>query len=128
MSAMSVPIRAGVLSAVVLLAAFVVLMPARAQFLGPGVRTNITLSKQDLEILRRTANSQVHARSVGTTAEWTNPNSGNSGKVRLDRKFMRNSQQCETLEYTLMTTRRPVRPEHYRLSSCLQPDGQWKLI
>jgi surface antigen len=120
---MSTPIRVIVLSA--LLAAS---LPAQAQYLGPGIRTNITLTNQDLAIMRQTVNEQVHGRPVGTTAKWSNPESGNSGKIALVRKFTRNGQQCETLDYRLTTTRRPVGPEHYRLSSCLQPDGQWKLI
>jgi hypothetical protein len=28
----------------------------------------------------------------------------------------------------LITKRTPAGPEHYRLSSCLRPDGQWRLI
>ena len=123
MPALSVPIRAAVLFAAILFAALAAGLPAPAQFLGPGFRTSIELTKQDLEIMRRTVNSQVHGRSVGAAAEWTNPDSGNSGMVRLVRKFMRNGQQCESLEYRVMTTRRPVRPEHHTLSSCLQPDG-----
>jgi surface antigen len=111
-----------------LFAALVAWSSVQAQLLGPGMRTNITLSKQDLETIRRTVDSQVHGKPVGTAAHWSNPESGNSGKITLMRKFMRQGQQCETLDYRLATTRRPVRPEHYTLSSCLQPDGQWKLI
>jgi surface antigen len=128
MAALAVPIRAAVLFAAVLFAALATGLPAPAQFLGPGFRTSIELTKQDLEIMRRTVNSQVRGQAVGAAAKWTNPASGNSGTVRLVRKFMRNGQQCESLEYTLSTTRRPVRPEHHTLSSCLQPDGQWRLI
>jgi hypothetical protein len=61
-----------------------------------------------------------------TSPKWSNPESQNSGKIALVRKFTRNGQQCETLDYR--TKRRPVGPQHYRLSSCLQPDGQWRLI
>ena len=128
MAAISAPIKAAVLFTAVLFAAPVAWPPAHAQFLGPGIRTSIALTKQDLEMIRQAVNSQVHGRPVGTAAKWTNPDSGNSGKVTLARKFTRNGQQCEALEYTLKTTRRPVRPEHYTLSSCLQPDGQWRLI
>jgi surface antigen len=67
-------------------------------------------------------------KPVGTTAKWSNPESQNSGKIALVRKFTRNGQQCETLDYRLITKRRPVGPQHYRLSSCLQPDGQWRLL
>ena len=114
---------------IVLIAAVLVWLPAQAQYyLGFGVETNIELTKQDLEIIRQTVDRQVHGKPVGTTAKWSNPTSGNSGKIRLVKKFTRNSQQCETLDYRLVTKRRPAGPEHYVLSSCLLPDGQWRLI
>jgi surface antigen len=112
----------------VLIAAVLVWLPAQAQYLGLGVETNIELTKQDLAIMRQTVNGQVHGKPVGTIAKWSDPTSGNSGKIRLVKKFTRNGQQCETLDYRLVTKRRPVGPEHYVLSSCLQPDGQWRLI
>ncbi|MBV8092054.1 MAG: hypothetical protein JO110_02240 [Acetobacteraceae bacterium] len=109
-------------------AALVTWLPAQAQYLGPVLQTNVALTKQDLEIIRQTVNDQVHGKPVGTTVKWSNPDSENSGKVTLVRKFRRSGEQCETLDYRLITKRKPVGPEHYRLSSCLQPDGQWQLI
>jgi surface antigen len=79
-------------------------------------------------IIHHTVNDQVHGKAIGTTAKWRNPESQNSGKIALVRKFTRNGQQCETLDYRLITKRRPVALQHYRLSTCLQPDGQWWLI
>lgn len=113
---------------IALVAAVLVWLPAQAQYLGLGVETGIELTKQDLDIIRLTVNGQVHGRPVDTTAKWSNPASGNSGKVRLVKKFTRNKQQCETLDYRLVAKRKPGTPEHYVLSSCLQPDGQWRLI
>jgi surface antigen len=116
------------LRVIVVCAVLVAWLPAQAQFLGLGVETNVALTKQDLDIIRHTVNQQVHGKPVGTTATWSNPESQNSGKIALVRKFTRNGQQCETLDYRLITKRRPAAPEHYRLSSCLQPDGQWRLV
>jgi surface antigen len=113
---------------ILLIAAMLVWLPAQAQYLGLGIETNIELTKQDLDIIRQTVDQQVHGKPVGTTAKWSNPASGNSGKIRLVQKFTRNNQQCETLDYRLVTKRRPDGPEHYVLKSCLQPDGQWRLI
>jgi surface antigen len=109
-------------------AALVTWLPAHAQFLGLGIETNVALTKQDLDIIHHTVNEQVHGKPVGTTAKWSNSESQNSGKIALVRKFTRNGQQCETLDYRLTTKRTPAGPEHYRLSSCLQPDGQWLLM
>ena len=80
-----------------LFALLVAWFPAQAQFLGPGIRTHIALTKQDLETMRRTIDTQVRGKPAGTTAHWSNPESGNSGAVTLVRKFARNGQQCETL-------------------------------
>lgn len=111
-----------------LLAAIIAWLPAQAQYLGPSIRTNVELSQQDLDAIHRTLDTQVHGKSVGTAASWKNPDSGNSGKVKLVKKFVRNGQKCETIEYTLRTNRKAVTPEHYFLNSCLQSDGQWRLI
>jgi surface antigen len=119
---MSTPIR----TAITLFTALVWL-PAQAQYLGLGIETNIELTKPDIEIIHRTVDTEVHGKPVGTTAKWSNPDSGNYGKVELLKKFVQNGQPCETVEYTLGTKRRPVRPEHYVLNSCLQPDGQWRM-
>jgi surface antigen len=116
------------LRVIVVCTVLVTSLPAQAQFLRFGLETNVELKKQDLDIIRQTVNEQVHGRPVGSTAEWSNPESQNSGKIALVRKFTRNGQQCDTLDYRLITKRTPAGPEHYKLSSCLQPDGQWRLI
>jgi surface antigen len=116
------------LRVIIVCATLIAWLPTQAQFLGFGLQTNVELTKQDLDIIRHTVDAQVHGKPVGTTAKWSNPESQNSGKITLIRKFTRNGQQCETLDYRLITHRSPAGPEHYRLSSCLQPDGQWRLI
>src|SRR5215469_3017330 len=113
------------LRVIVVCTALISWLPAQAQFLGPGIEFNVALTKQDLDIIHHTVNEEVHGRPI---AKWSNPESQNSGKIALVRKFTRNGQQCETLDYRLTTKRRPVGPQHFRLSSCLQPDGQWRLI
>ena len=85
------------LRVIVVCAALVTWLPAQAQFLGFGLETNVALTKQDLDIIRHTVNEQVHGKPVGTTAMRSNPESQNSGKAALVRKFARNGQQCETL-------------------------------
>jgi surface antigen len=116
------------LRVIVVCAALVTWLPAQAQFLGPATEFNVALRKQDLDIIHHTVNEQVHGKPVGTTVKWSNPKSHNSGKIALVRKFMRNGQRCETLDYRLINKRKAVGPQHYRLSSCLQPDGQWRLV
>jgi surface antigen len=102
-------------------------LPARAQFLRPGFESNIELTKHDLEIIHQPVDQQVHGKPVGTTATWSNPDSGNYGSIKLLKKHHANGRQCEAVRYTLATKQMPVPPQHYVLDSCLQPDGTWKI-
>jgi surface antigen len=115
------------LRAIVLVAALLVWLPAEAQLLGLGFESNIELTKQDLKIVHRTVDQQVHGKPAGTTASWSNPDSGNFGTVKLLKSYTLNGRSCETVEYTLATRRMAVPPEHYVLNSCRQPDGKWKI-
>jgi surface antigen len=100
----------------------------QAQLLGPSFESNITLTREDLDMMRQTVTQQIHGKSVGATASWTNPDSKNSGTIKLLKKFTARNMRCETLGYTLVTTARAVSPEHYEFNSCLQPDGSWKIL
>lgn len=102
--------------------------PAEAQFLGFGFESNIELSRADLDIIHSTVDAEVHGKAVGATASWKNPATKNYGSIKLLKKYTLNGRPCETVEYTLATTRMPVRPEHYVLNSCRLPDGQWRVI
>jgi surface antigen len=115
------------LKAIAVMVALIVSLPAEAQYLGLGLESNIELTKLDLSIIHRTVDAQVHGKPVGTTASWSNPESGNYGTVTLLKKYSVNARPCESVQYTLATRRMAVPPEHYRLDSCLQPDGQWKI-
>jgi surface antigen len=108
-------------------AAFVSLA-AQAQPLGPSFESSIVLTREDLDIMRQTVTQQIHGKPVGTTASWSNPDSKNSGTIKLLKKFTARNMRCETLGYTLVTTARAVSPEHYEFNSCLQPDGSWKIL
>jgi surface antigen len=101
---------------------------AQGQLLGPGFESNISLTREDLDMMRQTVIQQIHGKSVGATASWNNPDSKNSGTIKLLKKFTARSMHCETLGYTLVTTARAVSPEHYEFNSCLQPDGSWKIL
>ena len=121
---MSIPIKPLVLFVAALASA-----AAQAQLLGLGFESNVTLTQDDLDMIHRAVTQQIHERSVGTTATWSNPNSKNSGTIRLLKKFTARTMRCETLGYTLMTTAvAGASPEHYELNSCLQPDGTWKIL
>ena len=120
---MSMPIKP-----LVLVAAALASSAARAQLLGPSFESNITLTREDLDMMRQTVTQQIHGKPVGTTASWTNPSSRNSGTIKLLKKFTARNTRCEEIGYTLATTASNVSPEHYVLDSCLQPDGSWKIL
>ena len=101
---------------------------AQAQLLGPNFESNVTLTREDLDMMRQTVTQQIHGKPVGTTASWSNPDSKNSGTIKLLKKFTARNMRCEEIGYTLVTTARVVSPEHYVLDSCLQPDGSWKIL
>ena len=99
---------------------------AQAQLL-PTWETHITLTQQDLDMIRGAVTDQVHGKPQGTTASWNNSASGNSGSIRLVKKLTRKNQQCEEIEYTVRSKGPPVYTEHYHFTSCLQADGTWKI-
>ena len=120
---MSVPIKP-----LVFVVAALASLAAQAQLLGPTFESNITLTRADLDMLRQTVIQQIHGKPVGTTASWSNPDSKNSGTIKLLKKFTARNMRCEEIGYTLVTTASAVSPEHYVLDSCLQPDGSWKIL
>jgi surface antigen len=99
---------------------------AKAQLL-PTWETNIVLTQQDLDMIHGAVTNQVHGKPLGTIASWSNPGSGNSGSVKLVKKLSRKNQQCEDIEYTVRSGGSPAYSEHYHFTSCLQPDGTWKI-
>ena len=98
----------------------------QAQLL-PTWETHITLTQQDLDMIHGAVTNQVHGKPIGTKASWSNPASGNSGSVKLLKKLPRANQQCEEIGYTVHSGTTPVYTEHYYFTSCLQPDGTWKI-
>jgi surface antigen len=119
---MSMPLKA-----ITMMVVLIVGLPAEAQFLGLGLESNIELTKLDLAIIHRTVDQQVHGKAVGTTASWSNSDSGNYGTIALVKKYSVNGRPCESVGYTLGTRKMSVPPEHYMLNSCLQPDGIWRI-
>ena len=82
---------------VVLIVAALAGTPAQAQLLGPSFESNITLTREDLDMMRQTVTQQIHGKPVGTTASWSNPDSKNSGTIKLLKKFTARNMRCETL-------------------------------
>jgi surface antigen len=99
---------------------------AQAQLL-PTWESHITLTQQDLDMIRATVTEKIHRKHTGTVATWSNPASGNSGTIKLVKKLILNNQKCEEIEYTVRSGGTPAYSEHYHFTSCRQPDGTWKI-
>ena len=99
--------------------------PAAAQLLGPTWETEIVLTKSDMALLMRALHDDVHGRAIGTVAQWVNPTSGHSGKLRLIEGFFRAGQRCERIDYTISSSN-GAPPQHWVFDTCRQPDGSWK--
>lgn len=94
--------------------------------LGWSWETYVTLTHDDLDLIKTTLAGQVHGKMPGTAAAWTNRQSGNSGSITLLKTSSRDGRRCELIEYRLMPpSKTPV--DRFVLTSCIQPDGSWKL-
>jgi hypothetical protein len=84
---MPIPIKPFVL----LLAGFA-RAPAHAQ-MGWSWESNIELNQEDINLIHQTVNQRIHGKAIGTTASWSNPDSGNSGTIKLLKKYRYRSMQ-----------------------------------
>lgn len=104
------------------------LQSAHAQsVIGRQWETNVSLTQADMDLIRTTLAQQVHSKTVGTSASWNNPTSGNSGTLTLLKITQRQGQRCEQIDYRIRPPEKGTPSDHYTLTSCLQPDGSWKL-
>jgi hypothetical protein len=68
---------------IVLVLAGLLSAPGQAQPLLPAWETDISLTQDDLDLIHRTVDTQIHGKPVGTGAYWINPNTGNAGTIKL---------------------------------------------
>ncbi len=83
------------------------------------------LDKADRERAERTAQSALESTKTGQSAQWRNPDTGNSGTVVPTRTFQsQGGQYCR--EYTQTIIVGSKRQEGYG-TACRQPDGSWQI-
>ncbi len=78
---MSMPIKP-----IVLIVALFASLSSQTQGLMLGFESNITLKQDDIELIHQTVDQKINVKPVGTTASWNNPNTGNSGTIKLLKK------------------------------------------
>lgn len=110
-----------------LLALALTVQPAHAQLMGPTWETNVVLTQADIEIIKTALATKIHGREQGIVATWANRTSGNSGSVTLQGISARDGRRCEQIEYRMVSAARPALADRFVLTSCIQPDGTWKL-
>ena len=64
---------------------------------------------------------------IGTTGDWENSRSGNSGTVTLIEHFDRNDQPCIRLGCKFIAKDQDE-PKHFTLRQCLDDDGKWRIL
>lgn len=110
------------------LAALFFASPASAQFvMGWGWETYVDLTGADLEMIKTALETRVHNHQSGTVAAWSNPQSGNSGTLKLLNTGQRDGRRCEQIEYRNKSPRPNAPYDHFVLTSCIQADGTWRL-
>lgn len=92
-----------------------------------GPRQGEGLDKADIGMLSDTATALNDASPlrVGDTKDWSNPNSGNSGVVKLLRLFKARGMACHALRYDL-SFKQPRAGRSYTFDWCKTNAG-WKI-
>jgi surface antigen len=62
-------------------------VPAQAQVLGWTWESNIELNQDDVNLIHQTVNQSIHGHPTGAIASWSNPSSGNSGSMKLLKRY-----------------------------------------
>ncbi len=117
-----------------LMACFVVLVPvgAQAQYSGLLGLPEVPLTPRDLGELGAAYQPLLDDDSIplGTRHDWSNPESGNSGSVTLEKRFTINYEgatlPCRTLRYRFVMKGNND-PYNMRLNRCKMTDGKWKI-
>jgi len=84
------------------------------------------LDQKDRQEADRTNQRALESSSIGQTAQWRNPDSGNSGSITPTRTYQ-NPQGQHCREFQQIITVGGKQEMAYG-TACRQPDGHWKII
>lgn len=96
--------------------------PFRSSRIGSG------LDQEDLRLMSE-ASAQLYNQqnpSPGTTTDWSNPKSGDSGKITLMENLTKSGMQCRRMKYDIRLQKR-TGPRVYTVDWCKTKSGAWKL-
>lgn len=90
-----------------------------------GVFESMTLKPGDFDIFTPMAQDLVRNGKALDEAKWSNPDSGNSGVMRILNVTQGASGPCKELEM-IFVMKGQADAKRYVLTYCQQPDGSWK--
>ena len=113
---------------VAVLVAFVTASP-HTYAANPFKKSGFQLDESDLALLTAAAEKLYISDGVkvGAVEDWSNPETGSGGTVRLTRKHEYKGMPCRELQHDieLKHTKEPYR---FTLDRCKTPDGEWKIL
>ncbi len=91
-----------------------------------GSEVGKSLDRADRAAMQQTTQSSLESTPSGTTTEWRNPDSGNSGTITPQPAYESSSgQYCREYQQTIVVG---GQTENAYGTACRQPDGTWKIV
>ena len=91
-----------------------------------GSEVGKSLDRADRAAMQQTTQSSLETAPSGTTTEWRNPDSGNSGTITPQPAYESSSgQYCREYQQTIVVG---GQTENAYGTACRQPDGTWKIV
>ena len=91
-----------------------------------GSEVGKSLDRADRAAMQQTTQSSLESTPSGTTTEWRNPDSGNSGTITPQPAYESSSgQYCREYQQTIVVG---GQTENAYGTACRQADGTWKIV
>ena len=90
-----------------------------------GKDVGATLDRVDKQMMARTTHNTLENSPIGSTSNWNNPDTGNSGTITPTKTYQTTSGYCREFQ-TTVTVGGKVQNAYG--TACRQPDGSWKII
>lgn len=90
--------------------------------------SGFVLGESDLALLKTAAGKlyMTDGVEVGAVEEWTNPETGSRGTVKLVRKHEYKGMPCRSLQHDIALSVKD--PYRFTLDRCRTADGEWKIL
>lgn len=104
---------------------------AKAQMINPfGFYNGPALSQEDYAQGRIAAGKLLNEKpaEVGRYEDWSNPASGNHGKLTILSLFTTQNMPCRKVKADIIYGKAGTGPRSFTLDACQLPNGQWKTL